>query len=129
MLLFRKMHAVSGMQQRYHVRAAIVNMLVAILRQRCAAADSVTHDGYHLVAHLPTSGVPIRLYGRGKRDQGEQETPDRWLQLRILEDALDYNGDASNSERYPVGFAQTPLRRVPRSPAPASIRGNDLPRH
>ena len=86
-------------------------MLVATLRQQCGATGSVIHDGCHLVAHLTTSGVAIRLYGRGKRDQGEQETPNQWLQLRMLEDALDYNGDPSNSERYPVWFAQHPLRK------------------
>ena len=85
-------------------------MLVAMLRQQCGAIGSIIHDGCHLVAHLTTSGVAIRLYGRGKRDQGEQETPNHWLQLRMLEDALDYNGDPSNSERYPVWFAQHPLR-------------------
>ena len=90
-------------------------MLVATLRQRYDASGSVTHDGYLLVAHLTTSGVAIRLYGRGKRDQDEQETPNQWLQLRMLGDALDYNGDASNSERYSRWFPQPPLLRATRS--------------
>ena len=64
-----------------------------MLLQRCGTADSVIHQGYLLVAHLPTSGVAIRLYGRGERDRGGQEITDSWLQLRVLEDALDYNGD------------------------------------
>ena len=38
-------------------------------------------------------GVEVRLFDRGAPDRGEQDIPDRLLQLRMLEDALDYNGD------------------------------------
>ena len=33
------------------------------------------------------------MFDRGSSERGEQEIPDRVLQLRMLEDALDYNGD------------------------------------
>ena len=38
-------------------------------------------------------GVKVHLSDRGAPDRGEQEMPDQVLQLRMLEDALDYNGD------------------------------------
>ena len=38
-------------------------------------------------------GVEVRLFDRGAPERGEQEMPDRLLQLRMLEDALDFNGD------------------------------------
>ena len=37
--------------------------------------------------------MEVRLFDRGAPDRGEQDIPDRVLQLRMLEDALDYNGD------------------------------------
>ncbi len=42
---------------------------------------------------MENSGVEVRLFDRGSSARGEQEMPDRVLQLRMLEDALDYNGD------------------------------------
>ncbi len=38
------------------------------------------------------AGVEVKLFDRGSSGHGEQEMPDRVLQLRMLEDALDYNG-------------------------------------
>ena len=42
---------------------------------------------------LENVGVDVRLFDRGDPMRGEQEMPDRILQLRMLEDALDNNGD------------------------------------
>ena len=42
---------------------------------------------------MESLGVEVRLFDRGSADRGEQDMPDRLLQLRMLEDALDYNGD------------------------------------
>ena len=42
---------------------------------------------------MESNGVEVQLFDRGSPDRGEQEMPDRLLQLRMLEDALDYNGD------------------------------------
>ena len=39
---------------------------------------------------LENQGVTVQLFDRGARDRGEQEIPDRFLQQRMLEDALDY---------------------------------------
>ena len=36
--------------------------------------------------------MEVQLFDRGSSGRGEQEMPDRVLQLRMLEDALDYNG-------------------------------------
>ena len=38
-------------------------------------------------------GVEVRLFDRGTPDRGDQDMPDRVLQLRMLEDALDFNAD------------------------------------
>lgn len=38
-------------------------------------------------------GVEVKLYDRRDPERGEQDIPDRVLQLRMLEDALDNNGD------------------------------------
>ena len=42
---------------------------------------------------MENKGVEVHLFDRGVPDRGEQEIPDRILQLRMLEDALDFNGD------------------------------------
>ena len=42
---------------------------------------------------MENRGVEVHLFNRGTRDQGEQGVPDQWLQLRMLEDGLDHNGD------------------------------------
>ena len=42
---------------------------------------------------MEASGVEVFLFDRGDPGRGEQEMPDRVLQLRMLEDALDFNGD------------------------------------
>ena len=42
---------------------------------------------------MEAQGIEVSLFDRGEPHRGEQEVPDRLLQLRMLEDALDYNGD------------------------------------
>ena len=42
---------------------------------------------------MESRGIEVKLFDRGNPESGEQDTPDRLLQLRMLEDALDYNGD------------------------------------
>jgi len=42
---------------------------------------------------MENSGVEVHFFDRGIQGQGEQRVPDQWLQLRMLEDAVDYNGD------------------------------------
>ena len=42
---------------------------------------------------MESRGVEVQMFDRGTPDRGEQEMPDRVLQLRMLEDALDFNGD------------------------------------
>ncbi len=41
---------------------------------------------------LENQGVEVQLFDRGNTGAGEQEMPDRILQLRMLEDGWDYNG-------------------------------------
>ena len=41
---------------------------------------------------LEGQGVQVHLFDRGNAGAGEQKMPDRVLQLRMLEDVLDYNG-------------------------------------
>ena len=42
---------------------------------------------------LEGQGVEVQLFDRGSATAGEQEMPDRVLQLRMLEDGWDYNGN------------------------------------
>lgn len=82
---------------RYLVRIHFDNMLRLAHADRpltkAVAAGSVPPELRQLWNRMENRGVEVNLFDRGGRDRGEQETPDRWLQLRMLEDALDYNGD------------------------------------
>ena len=61
--------------------------------QRALAAGSVPPEMRQLWNLLDSQGIDTYVYDRGAPHRGEQEVPDRVLQLRMLEDALDYNGD------------------------------------
>ena len=61
--------------------------------QHAVAAGSVPPEMRQLWNRLEGQGVEVNLFDRGSPERGEQEMPDRILQLRMLEDALDYNGD------------------------------------
>ena len=60
---------------------------------RAVAAGSVPPEMRQLWNRLENSGAAVRLFDRGDPSRREQDMPDRVLQLRMLEDALDYNGD------------------------------------
>ncbi len=60
---------------------------------KALAAGSIPPQMRQLWNRLENRGVEVHLFDRGERASGEQETPDQWLQLRMLEDALDYNGN------------------------------------
>ena len=60
---------------------------------KAVAAGSVPPEMRQLWNRMESRGVQVRLFDRVERDRGEQEVPDRWLQLCMLEDALDHNGD------------------------------------
>ena len=61
--------------------------------QKALAAGSVPPEMRQLWNRMEGRGVEVHLFDRGTPDRGEQDIPDRVLQLRMLEDALDYNGD------------------------------------
>ena len=42
---------------------------------------------------MEAAGVEVQFFDRGTAERSEQDTPDRILQLRMLEDALDHNGN------------------------------------
>ena len=82
---------------RYRVRIDFENMYRLAHADRAVkqavAAGSVPPEMRHLWNRLESRGVEVTLFDRGTPDRSEQEMPDRVLQLRMLEDALDYNGD------------------------------------
>ena len=86
-----------GPGARYRVRIHFENLLRLAHADRplekALAAGSVPPEMRQLWNRLESQGVEVRLVDRGSRERGEQEMPDRVLQLRMLEDALDYNGD------------------------------------
>lgn len=82
---------------RYRVRIHFENMLRLAHAdrpvQKALAAGSIPPEMRQLWNRLESQDLEVHLYDRGSPERGEQEMPDRVLQLRMLEDALDFNGD------------------------------------
>ena len=82
---------------RYLVRVHFDNLLRLAHAdrplRRAVAAGSIPPEMRHLWNRIENRGVEVNLFDRGTRDQSEQGVPDQWLQLRMLEDGLDHNGD------------------------------------
>ena len=88
-----------GPNARYRVRINVDNILRLAHADRplkkALAAGSVPPEMRQLWNRMESKGVEVQLFDRGESARGEQEMPDRVLQLRMLEDALDYNGNPS----------------------------------
>ena len=86
-----------GANARYRVRINFDNILRLAHADRplvkAFAAGSVPPEMRQLWNRMESNGVEVQLFDRGNPERGEQEMPDRVLQLHMLEDALDYNGD------------------------------------
>ncbi|MCY4154568.1 MAG: NYN domain-containing protein [Gammaproteobacteria bacterium] len=84
----------SGARYRVHINFDNMLRLAHADRhlQKALAAGSVPPEMRQLWNRIESMGVEVRLFDRGIPGRGEQEIPDRLLQLRMLEDALDYNG-------------------------------------
>ena len=82
---------------RYLVRIHFDNLLRLAhadrLMAKAVAAGSIPPEMQQLWNRMENRGVEVNLFDRGDPHRGEQEMPDRWLQLRMLEDALDNNGN------------------------------------
>lgn len=87
----------SGPDARSRIRIHFDNMLELAHAgrpvEKAIAVGSIPPELRQLWNRLENSGVVVELFDRGTTSGGEQEMPDRVLQLRMLEDALDYNGD------------------------------------
>ena len=79
---------------RYRVRMNFENLLRLAHADRpltkAMAAGSIPPALLTLWNSLADAGLEVHLYDRGEPGRSEQETPDRWLQLRMLEDGWDY---------------------------------------
>ncbi|WP_419165049.1 NYN domain-containing protein [Candidatus Palauibacter sp.] len=86
-----------GPGARYRVRIQFDRLLTLAHAERSVtrayAAGSVPPELRHLWNRMEAQGIEVSLFDRGEVHRGEQDMPDRLLQLRMLEDALDYNGD------------------------------------
>ena len=86
-----------GANARYRVRVNFDNILRLAHADRplkkALATGSVPPEMRQLWNRMEGKGVEVQLFDRGSSGRGEQEMPDRVLQLRMLEDALDYNGN------------------------------------
>ncbi|WP_424947954.1 NYN domain-containing protein [Candidatus Spongiihabitans sp.] len=86
-----------GPDARWRVRIDFEKMLQLAHADRplakAVAAGSVPPELRYLWNRLESPEVEVKLFDRGASDRGEQDVPDRMLQLRMLEDGLDYNGD------------------------------------
>lgn len=84
-----------GEGARYRVRINFNNMLRLAHAdrplQKALAVGSVPPEMRQLWNRMENKGVEVRLFDRGL-GRGEQEVPDRLLQLQMLEDGWDYNG-------------------------------------
>ena len=86
-----------GPSARYRVRINFDNLLrlahAGRPLKKALAAGSVPPELRQLWNRMENRGVEVSLFDRGDLMRGEQNMPDRILQLRMLEDALDYNGN------------------------------------
>ena len=84
-----------GLDARYRVRIHFDNLLRLAHAdrelQKAFAAGSVPPEMRNVWNRMEAHGVEIELFDRGSR--GEREVTDHMLQLRMLRDALDYNGN------------------------------------
>ena len=86
-----------GRNARYRVRIdfrAMVRLAHADRPvEKAVAAGSAPPELRALWNRLEAAGVQVELFDRGAVDRGEQQAPDRVLQLQMLRDFADYNGD------------------------------------
>ena len=86
-----------GPAARYRVRVHFERLLTLAHAgrpvERAYAAGSVPPELRQLWNRMEARGIEVSVFDRGETHRGEQDMPDRLLQLRMLEDALDYNGD------------------------------------
>ena len=82
---------------RYRVRIDFENMMRLARADRdvkkALAAGSVPPEMRQLWNRMESVGVDVQLFDRGSTGRGEQDIPDRLLQLEMLKDALIFNGD------------------------------------
>ena len=81
-----------GPNARYRIRVHFDNMLRLAHAdrpiERALAVGSVPPEMRQLWNRMESNGTEVRLFDRGSRERGEQEMPDRLLQLRMLERRL-----------------------------------------
>ena len=86
-----------GPGARQRVRIHFDNMLDLARANRTVekalAAGSIPPELRQLWNRLESDDMKVALFDRGSIDRGEQDSPDRILQLKMLEDALDYSGN------------------------------------
>jgi len=86
-----------GPGARWRVRINFDNMLRLAHADRAVekavAVGSVPPEMEQLWNRMENKGIDVRLFDRGSVNRGEQEMPDRILQLQMLEDGFDHNGD------------------------------------
>ena len=82
------------MNARNRVRINFENLLRLAHSDRplakALAAGSIPPAMINLWNSLRRQGVEVHLYDRGEPGRGERQSPDHWLQLRMLEDMADY---------------------------------------
>ena len=78
---------------RYRVRIHFENLFRLAQADRSLekayAAGSIPPEMNQLWNRLENQDVEVYLFDRGVSGGGEQETPDQWLQLRMMEDGWD----------------------------------------
>ena len=79
----------------FRIRLEFENLLRLAHANRPVAktyvAGSIPPETEQLWKNLKSRGVDVSLYDRGSRDGVEQQVPDQFLQLRMMEDCIDNN--------------------------------------
>ena len=86
-----------GPDARFRVRIHFENLIRLAHAnrkvERAYAVGSIPPEMRQLWKRMESQGIEVNLFDRGGVQRSEQDMQDRLLQLRMLEDALDYNGD------------------------------------
>ena len=61
--------------------------------EKAIAAGSIPPELQNVWNRLENQNVEVELFDRGSSHSGEQDMPDKLLQLQMIRDALDNNGD------------------------------------
>lgn len=89
----REQLGLEGPDASFRVRINFENMLelahAGRTVEKAVVAGSITPETRRVWGRMKSSGIKVELYDRGAKTRGEQNVPDKTLQLEMLKDAFD----------------------------------------